>query len=117
VAIVAQYHRGVLPPSNHPIFAGLTAQRRAELMPLAAVLRLANALDDAHDQRIASVVVERRDKVLTIFARGLTSSVSPFGEQLARARYLLETCIKTPIAFKPFLPRHRSPAKDTSPTE
>ena len=117
VAIVAQYHRGVLPPSNHPIFAGLTAQRRAELMPLAAVLRLANALDDAHDQRIASVVVERRDKVLTIFARGLTSSVSPFGEQLARARYLLETCIKTPIAFKPLLPRHRSPAKDTSPTE
>lgn len=112
VAIVAHYHRGGLPPSNHPIFAGLTAQRRTELMPLAAVLRLANALDDAHDQRIASVVVERRDEVLTIFARGLTSSVSPFGEQLARARYLLENCIKMPIAVKPLSLSHRSQAKD-----
>src|SRR5271166_1567011 len=30
VAIVAHYHRGALPPSTHPIFAGLAAQRRAE---------------------------------------------------------------------------------------
>jgi CHAD domain-containing protein len=107
-AIVAHYHRGGLPPSNHPIFEGLTALRRTELMPLAAVLRLANALDDAHDQRIASVVVERRDEVLIIYARGLTSSVSPFGEQLARARYLLENCIKMPIVFKPLTLRNRS---------
>ena len=115
VAIVAHYHRGGLPPSNHPIFAGLTAQRRTELMPLAAVLRLANALDDAHDQRIASVVVERRDKVLTIFARGLTSSVSPFGEQLARAGYLLEHCIKMPLTLKPMSPRHKALAKGMPP--
>src|ERR1035438_4637254 len=97
VAIVAHYHRGSLPVSNHPIFAGLPAQRRAELMPLAGVLRLANALDDLHDQRTTSVGVERRNRVLTIFAPGLTSSVSPFGEQLAQSRYLLETCIKMPI--------------------
>ena len=63
VAIVAHYHRGGLPPSNHPIFAGLPAQRRSELMPLAGVLRLANALDDAHDQRISNAMVERRDGV------------------------------------------------------
>ena len=111
VAIVAHYHRGGLPPSHHPIFAGITAQRRAELMPLAGVLRLANALDDAHDQRITSVVVERRDVVLTIYARGLTSAVSPFGEQLARARYLLESCIKMPIALRTLSLRPRSQSK------
>jgi CHAD domain-containing protein/HD superfamily phosphodiesterase len=111
VAIVAHYHRGGLPPSNHPIFAGLTAQRRAELLPLAAVLRVANALDDLHDQRIASVVVERRNEVVMIYARGLTGSVSPFGEQLARARYLLENCIKMAIVFRPLSLRHRSHAK------
>ena len=109
VAIVAHYHRGSLPPSNHPIFAGLPAQRRAELMPLAGVLRLANALDDLHDQRISSVAVERRNGALTIYAQGLTSSVSPFGEQLAQARYLLETCIKMPIVIRP-LPVRRKPA-------
>jgi len=107
VAIVAHYHRGGLPPSNHPIFAGLPAQRRAELMPLAGVLRLANALDDAHDQRITSIALERRDGALVIYAQGLTNAVNPFGEQLARACYLLETCIKMPIALKPLPTRHR----------
>ena len=109
VAIVAHYHRGSLPLSNHPIFAGLPAQRRNELMPLAGVLRLANALDDLHDQRVSSVNVERRNGVLTIFAQGLTSSISPFGEQLARSRYLLEACIKMPIAIRP-VPARRKPA-------
>jgi len=105
VAIVAHYHRGGLPPSNHPIFEGLAAQRRAELMPLAGVLRLANALDELHDQRISSVELKRRNGALTIYAKGLTASVSPFGEQLAQARYLLESCIRMPIVIRPKPPR------------
>jgi CHAD domain-containing protein len=107
VAIVAHHHRGGLPPSNHPIFAGLPAQRRFELMPLAGVLRLANALDEFHDHRISSVTVQRRNGSLTIFAQGLTNSVSPFGELLARARYLLESCIKVPIVIRPVPPRRK----------
>lgn len=107
VAIVAHYHRGGLPPSNHPIFAGLTAQRRNELMPLAGILRLANALDDLHDERIRSLVVERRGQMVVIHAEGLTSAVNPFGEQLARARYLLESAIRRPIVLKPYVPQRR----------
>jgi hypothetical protein len=81
-------------------------------MPLAGVLRLANALDDFHDQRITSVAVERRKDALTIQAQGLPGSVSPFGEQLARARYLLETCIKMPILIRPSPPRRRPLSQD-----
>jgi len=112
VAIVAHYHRGELPPSNHPIFAGLPAQRRTELLPLAGVLRLANALDDAHDQRVTSVILEPRNGVLMIYAQGLTSSVNPFGEQLARARYLLECSIRMPITLKPLTLRRRPQQRD-----
>jgi CHAD domain-containing protein len=107
VAIVAHFHRGGLPASNHPIFAGLPAQRRVELMPLAGVLRLANALDDAHDQRVTTIALERRDGALVIHASGLTNAVSPFGEQLAQARYLLESCIRMPIVIKPITLRRR----------
>lgn len=107
VAIVAHHHRGGLPASSHPIFAGLPAQRRHELMPLAGVLRLANALDDVHDQRITSVSLERRGGAMTILAHGLASSISPFAEQLAQARYLLETCIKMPIVLKPASSRRK----------
>jgi CHAD domain-containing protein len=106
VAIVAHYHRGSLPPSNHPIFAGLPAQRRVELLPLAGALRLANALDGLHDQRISGVTLQRRDNAIVLSAQGLSNSVSPFGEQLAQARYLLETCIRMPIVIRP-LPARR----------
>ena len=109
VAIVARYHRGSLPPSNHPIFAGLPAQRRAELMPLAGVLRLANALDEVHDQRVSSVELVRHKGELVIYAPGLPGSIGPFGEQLARARYLLESCVKMPILIRP-APANRRPA-------
>ena len=43
---------------------------------------------------------KRRNGMLTIFAQGLPVSVSPFGEQLAQARYLLENCIKMPIVIR-----------------
>src|SRR5215469_2396399 len=112
VAIVAHYHRGGLPPANHPIFAGISAQRRAELMPLAGVLRLANALDENHDQRISSVELQRRNGALTVYAKGLTNSINRFGEQLAQARYLLESSVKMPIMVKPL----RAPTKPTSQT-
>jgi len=111
VAIVAHYHRGALPPSHHPIFAGLTAQRRNELLPLAGVLRLANALDDTHDQRVTSLILERRDSALTIYAQGLSRAINPFGEQVAQARYLLESCIRMPIMVKPLSGRRRMQGK------
>jgi exopolyphosphatase/pppGpp-phosphohydrolase len=113
VAIVAHYHRGGLPAGSHPIFEGVSAQRRAELMPLAGVLRLANALDESHDQRVSVVELRRRDGALTVYAKGLTNSITPFGEQLAQARYLLESCIKTPITVKPLRGRGK-PASQAS---
>jgi CHAD domain-containing protein len=112
VAIVAHYHRGSLPLANHPIFEGISAERRAELMPLAGVLRLANALDETHDQRISAVEVQRRDSALTVYAKGLANSISQFGEQVAQARYLLESCVKMPIMVKPL--RARRTASQTS---
>jgi CHAD domain-containing protein len=108
VAIVAHYHRGELPPTNHPIFAGLPASRRSELLPLAGVLRLANALDSAHDQRVGSIVVEPQDGVVKILAEGMPATVGEYGERLARARYLLESCIRMPILVRPLHRRKRA---------
>ena len=79
-------------------------------MPLAGVLRLANALDENHDQRISSVELQRRNGALTVYAKGLSNSINRFGEQLAQARYLLESCVKMPIMMKPL----RAPRKPAS---
>jgi len=45
--------------------------------------------------------------MLTLYAQGLTNSISPFGEHLAGARYLLESCIRMPILVRP-APRRKS---------
>jgi len=108
VAIVAHYHRGGLPPANHPIFAGLPIQRRSDLLPLAGVLRLANALDSSHDQRVRSLVVERQEGVVKVLAEGMPASIGRYGERLARARYLLESCVRMPILVRPFSQRKRA---------
>jgi hypothetical protein len=81
-------------------------------MPLAGVLRLANALDEAHDQHVSAVELKLNNGALSLYARGLGNSINPFGEQLAQARYLLENCIKMPILLKPL--RARRTASQTS---
>jgi hypothetical protein len=43
-----------------------------------------------------------------MYAQGLTTAINPFGEKLAQARYLLESCIKMPIVLKPLSVRRRA---------
>jgi exopolyphosphatase/pppGpp-phosphohydrolase len=100
VAIIARYHRGALAPASNAIFAGIPAKRRAELLTLAGVLRLANAFDLTHEKTRASVSVDKRDGMLVISGPGF-EEISPLAERLARARYLLEATCKIPIAVRP----------------
>lgn len=100
VAAVARYHQGPLPQTSDSYFVGLGPGRRSELLPIIAILRLANAMDLEHDQSIARISVERRDGALTLYAYGL-QEISPSAERIARARYLLETILRMPIIVRP----------------
>jgi len=51
-ALVARYHRKALPSIRHLEFGQLTRGRRMTTAKLAAILRLADALDRGHNQRI-----------------------------------------------------------------
>ncbi len=100
VAVIARYHGGAIPQTSNSSFVGLPAKRRRNLLPIAGILRLADAFDFSHDRAIDRISVERRDGMVVIYAQGL-QEISPAGERLARARYLLEaTC---------GLPDHDSP--------
>jgi CHAD domain-containing protein len=100
VAVIARYHGGALPQTSNSAFVGLTAKRRRALLPIAGILRLADAFDFAHDRQIEWVAVERRDGMLIVYGRGLRE-ISPVAERLARARYLLETTCGCPIMVRP----------------
>ena len=58
VANVARYHRGAMPRSTHVDYMSLSKQDRARVAKLAAILRVAIALDAQRAQRIREIEID-----------------------------------------------------------
>ncbi|MFL5695710.1 MAG: HD domain-containing protein [Ktedonobacteraceae bacterium] len=52
IACIARYHRRALPSTSHEEFAELSRLARKRVSALAAILRIADALDYSHDGRV-----------------------------------------------------------------
>ncbi len=114
-AIVARFHRGSLPTRKHKDLRDLLPDEQKATIQLAAILRLANALD-AHDGRIRRIHLEdapiRNNKIRTnkirangneavvIAAEGY-SPLSTSAQTIAAERHLLETVLHRPVIVKP----------------
>lgn len=59
IAAVARYHRKALPKVRHAVYADLAAFQRAICRQLAALLRVADALDRSHRCVVRQVVCEQ----------------------------------------------------------
>ncbi len=100
VAIVARYHRGALAPLSHRMFTGIAARSRNQLLRLAGVLRLANALQTAGQACNIQLHLACKDGPLSITVEGIDATLGPAGEQLAHAKYLLETSCGVAIQIR-----------------
>lgn len=58
IALIARYHRKATPQMNHPDYAALTHEDRLIVCKLAALLRVADALDRVHDQSLGKLRFE-----------------------------------------------------------
>lgn len=58
VALAARYHRSALPRPTHTAYTALTRVNRLRVSKLAAILRVADALDRGHAQRIRNPQIE-----------------------------------------------------------
>ncbi len=58
IACIARYHRRALPSTSHEEFAALPRSARKRVSALAALLRVADALDYSHDGRVLAVAAE-----------------------------------------------------------
>lgn len=58
IACIARYHRRALPSPSHPEFALLNRSARKRVSALAALLRVADALDYNHDGRVLRLAAE-----------------------------------------------------------
>ena len=70
IALVARYHRQNEPKKSHEGFAALGRNERRIVRTLAAMVRLAEALDRSHTQVVSRVHVDRREDALTIRLHG-----------------------------------------------
>jgi len=117
-AIVARFHAGALPTRSHKTLRDLLTDEQRFIIRLAAILRLANAMDDTHDGQIKSVQIENveppkrrangfrrrpdalgKNEALVIAADGYVPG-SPTAQTIAAERYLLETVLRRPVVIK-----------------
>jgi exopolyphosphatase/guanosine-5'-triphosphate,3'-diphosphate pyrophosphatase len=82
VANVARYHRKGGPQSDHPAYASLPRQARLAVNRLSAILRVADALDKGHTQRLADPKISVVGDELQIEVAG--------GEDVALERLALD---------------------------
>ncbi len=129
-AIVARFHCGALPTRSHKALRDLLPDEQKITIQLAAILRLANAFDAAHDGHIRRLRIEnaaphspdrkRRtngflrkpakwapNEALIVGAEGFVVD-SPTAQTVAAERYLLETVLRRPIVIRPL---HSSPPR------
>jgi exopolyphosphatase/guanosine-5'-triphosphate,3'-diphosphate pyrophosphatase len=72
VAHVARYHRRAVPQPSHLEYVALPRDRRILVNKLAALLRVADALDRAHGQQVRDFQGERRGDEFVITVPGVT---------------------------------------------
>ncbi len=74
VALVARYHRHSGPRLEHPSYAALSTDDRIRVCKLAAMLRVADALERTHVQRVANLEIRRESGKLRIRLPGLADA-------------------------------------------
>ncbi len=82
IAMVARYHRKAMPQTTHPDYMALSHEDRLAVCKLAALLRVADALDRVHDQSLGDIRFDLQDDVLTCIP---AQPVDISAEQLALA--------------------------------
>jgi CHAD domain-containing protein len=122
-AIVARFHRGALPSRRHKLLRDLLPDEQKATIQLAAILRLANAVDARHGGHIRRIQIENirvgvearrgrrtagflrkpsalnRNEPLIIAAEGYIP-LGPSAQAIAAERHLLETVLRRPVIVK-----------------
>jgi exopolyphosphatase/guanosine-5'-triphosphate,3'-diphosphate pyrophosphatase len=71
IANVIRYHRGDLPSQGDIEYITLQREERILVLKMAALLRVADALDRGHTQRIKKITLERKAETMVIHAEGV----------------------------------------------
>lgn len=71
VALVSRYHRRSPPVRTHPEYMSLPREQRMIVSKLAAILRVADALDRGHAQQVRDLRLEKDSNELIVYVPGV----------------------------------------------
>jgi exopolyphosphatase/guanosine-5'-triphosphate,3'-diphosphate pyrophosphatase len=70
ISNVIRYHRGEPPSQAEVAYISLQREERVLVLKMAAILRVADALDKGHTQRIKEITLERKGEIMLIHTGG-----------------------------------------------
>jgi exopolyphosphatase/guanosine-5'-triphosphate,3'-diphosphate pyrophosphatase len=91
VANIARYHRRVTPQDTHTSYIALDRRERLIVNKLAALLRVANALDAEHLQKVKDLRLVQHDRAWVVELHGTGDLTMEQLAASARADMFLET--------------------------
>lgn len=71
VSLIARYHRHSVPLPEHPIYCDLSIENRIRVCKLASILRVADALERTHHQRVHDIIISTDADKLTLRLPGI----------------------------------------------
>lgn len=91
IAAIARYHRKNAPRKSHPVYASLSSEASVSVKKLSAILRIANALDSSHKQKITDVTLKiDRDYNFSLRVRTTENIVLEKAELSNKKKYFEE---------------------------
>ena len=104
IANIARYHRRALPQRSHVSFVSLDRDERMIVSKLAAILRVANALDKDHSQNIMDLKISREGDQIALMAQNVSdlamgrlalASRSDFFTEIFGKKIILREAVRT----------------------
>lgn len=103
VALTARYHRKSSPKPTHPVYTALDRDRRIAIAKMAALLRVADALDASHSQRLQEFRFSREGGRLVISVPHI-DDLSLENLALRQSGVLFEETFGLPVTIRKFRP-------------
>src|SRR5262245_16222236 len=90
ISNVARYHRRATPQKSHLLYMALDSETRVIVNKLAAILRVANALDADHLQKVKDVKVAAEEGTMVLDVEGAGDLTMERLAALSRSDFLIE---------------------------
>jgi exopolyphosphatase/guanosine-5'-triphosphate,3'-diphosphate pyrophosphatase len=100
IAAIARFHRGAIPRLSHEEIAELPSGARDAVIRLAAILRVADALDRSHGQLVRDLVVLRGEGLTRIYVDAARGDAALELEDASRNVKLWERVFDVRAEFK-----------------